>query len=607
MVNDPPQIPPEVHQQNPGLKSTEADITPEPVETRIINPEAEEAINRLSTAIYATLQKSQDSIKCSLRLPDSNKVPPKLLATSLEKILHDNFGILIPRTTKSRIKLRASDQFSAPSQPGLPARTVQISFEEPARLKINGCLPKKGEDSYADLAFDWEKRSGTIDLTGSIDWKKINSIPNILSGELLATIHDRTEGFPGVDFLGRPIKQAPGRRHPLKFSPGQISRKDDPNNETICRLYANFSGAVNFRFRNPQDPKTLERINITETLSVKSDVNYDFGNLESAANLEIDGSLRGNFSIQSDGYIKVKGSAEGRMITARKVIARLITNGCVVNAREEIECDNINNATATAETINIKQTASGATLKARQKIYFNDKSSFLGIKFYARTVILQGTRFAGINEIFLGEELFQTAAKLLDKSGELAKITEDLETSAGDMARNIITLLLQVEELTKSEQAGSVIKELINSLKRDLLETIQFLDMISAAISDASYELETVLGERNYNESIQRKVDQMITQIKRYNALQVEFTQANSKLLQNQSERQEIKEAIVNHLALEMNNCQMINPSAELKIKCGSSYMIVDHNNFSSTRINIRYHLPEDSEIFDEGILEISP
>ena len=163
------------------------------------------------------------------------------------------------------------------------------------------------------------------------------------------------------------------------------------------------------------------------------------------------------------------GSIEGKTVTADGVEASLITNGCKVSAKNEIQADNINNGVATAEYITIKQNASSALLHARKQLNVTKGVTLLGIRAGCISTSIEEARVSGISEFQLGSEMFSRAEILEADLNSFQTDINAISEEGKKVATTILSLLVQLSEYVGREPAGSPIKNALATLKKELM------------------------------------------------------------------------------------------------------------------------------------------
>ncbi len=565
-----------------------------------------EYIAVVADQIHTSQQVSVSGVKGALQLPPQGREAAQVLVPAIDYVLKKHFGIRLGPDHKTIIARHEPLHFLAQSPEGLPERSVSFDFEtSPPQLKIAGRPAKDGQDGYTDIAFDWRKRPGTTNEDGTFDWKKINSVPSIRKNEVIATVYDRTEGEPGIDCFGRIIRQRPGRRHQIRWVKNHIYRDSDGENIQHFNLLARTSGVVNYSFMRDNDPRTLEWVSISDTLKIDGDIDYSLGDLDSAASLDISGSVLGNFSLKSDGHIHVGGSIEGHGVDAKSVHAELITNRCIVTAQHDIETQNITNAEANAEYIRIGMNASRATLNAREKIIIDNSASVTGLSMRAKTLRMNSPVISGKNHIVLGAHLFLEAKRLRPLLNQEERKISNCRALAKEMASAILTALLRLEKyFTRTK--STLLYNLINRLKSGLVVSFKSFEAIAEPQLAICTELLAVLAERNFENSILRKVDAFCRSLSRYNEIQAQFAAADSAFQLYRKEFDDTVWQIKNELVVLLAGAKIAGGNVELKISCGDAELVLHESDLQGTAKEIRYEVPDDSLPLTKGSLNVS-
>ncbi|MBU0675298.1 MAG: FapA family protein [Proteobacteria bacterium] len=564
-------------------------------------------IEMLATEIFSSRKVSSDGLVCQMLIPPGETADLKIVVKAIDQALQLNFDIPMPRAIKGSIKAGAPVIFSTPSPEELPERTVKIKLTPPEPfVEITGAEPHNGQDGYSELSFDWQRRAGAVSENGTIDWKDINSIPSVAKDALLATIYDRTPGSPGVDCFGKPLKQQPGKRQQIRWNKKSIYRTDDPANENIFRLYTTSGGAVEFHLNQPDDPRTLEKIDITSTFTIKGDITYDYGDLKSSASLEIKGSLKGNFSLQSDGFIHVGGSIEGQEVDAHDIQTALITNGCRVTAENSITATNINNGIATAHTVTVVKNVSNAILTGHEKIIFLPGTTLMGVKCLAPKVEIHQIRIAGCNEIILGEKFFGEHNTCLTATSELQERIQHTIAGIKKTAMTILTIISQLTDLTSREDPSSEVKSTLLKIKNALAENIKSTRPIPAELIELCYQLERILDQAGYNESIIRRVDAMIHHLEEYNTVQGIYSVQSEERRDLRQTLVEVAEKLQTTVSVSViTGCKMMGHNAELRISCGNATLNFDPETMPAGPFTVEYELSEPGEDIRSGNLNL--
>lgn len=552
------------------------------------------SVSAIAHSIYATHKISLDGVKAVFRLPAKDKVSPQELAAAVAWILKQYFDLTLNPDQVMAIEHSAKIDLTFPSAKGPFCRHVHVDFEkEPPTLFIHGLAPEDDVDGYSKVAFDWRKRSGTINADGTIDWKRINSLPCVDKNAHIATIFPRTEGTAGLDCYGKVIKQKPGRRRLVRWDKKSVAQDIDDENAPFYNLIAKNSGVVVYQFELPNDPKTLSSVSVTEKLTITGDIDYSLGDLESSASLEIVGSVRGNFSLVSDGYVHVSDSIEGKTVQAQKVMADLITNRCIVSAKEEVETGSITNAEANGFDVLIRKNASQAVLRAKEKISFARDAVVLGIALEAKAVHFDHCTFSGHSTVTLGGSLFAELTTLLPRMSILESQVTDLTREAKEAATAILNLLTQIEQFPVS-RSSTLIRNLCLSLQQDFVRSFQAREEIGERAMDQCADLQEKIEEKTFDYSISKKLANLRKELPIYNAAYEDLSLIGKDFTGVRDRLQDLQTQILNDLSVTIKGGQAGGKNAKLKIICGEAELELSEGDLTGPGMEIRYHAPQD-------------
>jgi hypothetical protein len=550
-------------------------------------------VSAIAHSIYSSHKIGLNGVKGSFRLPTREQTIPQELATAIAWVLGKNFNLTLIPDQIMEIEHTTKAHFTFPSEHKPLYRQLLINFEStPPIMKIKGSSPEDGKNGYAKVDFDWQKRSGTITADGTIDWRKINSFPSVEANAIIATIYNKTDGKPGIDCQGKLIKQTPGRRHKVKWSESNVYSDNEDKSAPFFNLLAKKSGVIVCKFAQEDDPATLSNIKVTEQLKINGDIDYTMGDLESAASLEIVGSVRGNFSLHSEGHIHVSDSIEGKEVAAQKVTADLITNRCCVSAEEEVETGSITNAEATGTNILVRVNAAQAVLSSRQKTVFEKNAVVMGITVNAKSVEFDHNTFSGHNIIELGKELFKQANALLPEITAFETSRAQAGGQAKEAATTILNLLPQIEKYPIAKQS-TLLRNLCLSLKQGFVQSFQSNRQIDEKTIGQCKQLQDEVKKKTLDYSISRKIEQLIKELPNYNRAFAELTNANKEYAGLKATLDNLENQIRNELSVSIKGAQLGGKNAVLKIICGEAELKLLENDLKNATLEIYYKAPQ--------------
>jgi len=136
---------------------------------------------------------------------------------------------------------------------------------------------------------------------GNIDYKNVDYFQMAEKGQILCEVIKEKEGIPGFNVFGGQLPARMGKRPPNPAGNNTVWNED----ETI--LSAAVDGQIHF---------SKDRIDISETMNIRSDVNNLTGNINFPGEVVIDGDVSDGFSVVCGGGLIVKGVVEGAKIEA---------------------------------------------------------------------------------------------------------------------------------------------------------------------------------------------------------------------------------------------------------------------------------------------------
>ncbi len=169
-----------------------------------------------------------------------------------------------------------------------------VGEEKPVKnlLIASGDAPTEGEDGYLEYHFERsaEGRAGVEREDGSIDYRTLDKIENVMPGDVLVTRIPPKFGEPGKKVTGEEIP--PPR-------PNDVSLPRGKNVETEKNdLKSLIEGQV---------VEEAGRVNVYKTYTVYGDVDMETGNIDFIGNVQVNGSVQDGFTIKAEGDVEIKG------------------------------------------------------------------------------------------------------------------------------------------------------------------------------------------------------------------------------------------------------------------------------------------------------------
>jgi hypothetical protein len=560
--------------------------------------------------ITSALKIDRDRIKATFSFLPPPETDNEILSLAIEKILAKYFKITIGSEQLTTVKSGRPATFEDQSVEGLPARTVNIVLAtDHCFLGVKGVQPVNGSDGRSEMFYAWQKEAGVVDEIGNIDLKRTNALTGVKQGDHLAAIYIATQGEPGISVEGKRIKQYVGKALKVKWDDKTIIRTNLPDDESVFHLHSDCSGIAKAVFATRNNPKTLQQLSIESTVTVPGDVNYGIGDQGSVDgegekcpfSLEIKGNVKGAFSLQSDGFIHVKGTIEGKTVIAEEITAQLITGRCIATAKETIEADSIVNATAIAKQITVKKNASGSTLRTREKTVLTKKANCVGMTIETKRFESNQNNFTGKTHIYFIQDLFTELKSIKQKIKQTTREANQLGAPNKDVATAMLTDIARHDSVvnkTKSA-ANKKIVAAINEIKIAIVTTIQSVgQQMNEELVPRCQQLQIMLGEAKYHESLIMKLDTLAARVKKYNVTAGQLGNVLSGDKERKDRALSLEREIKEELIISLSLPQMIGHNAELHVHCGEIEELYTASQIKGN-IEIQYVPPkgEDSDI----------
>jgi len=223
-------------------------------------------------------------------------------------------------------------------------------------LIAEGKAPRNGRDAIIRQEIEIkEDLAPEMDEGGVVDFKSLNLISMVTSGDVLQSRIPPTPGEPGYDVFGKEIPPVPGED--LSLGAGQNTTISDDN----TKLLADASGFIS---KGPKDELVIRPV-----YTVNGDVDYSTGNIKFNSDVIVKGDVRAGFSIDAGGDIHIYGTVEDAILTAGgniQVNGGILSSGrTVINAGGDLVAAFLHNVVVeTGGSCYIRIEALGSKVKA---------------------------------------------------------------------------------------------------------------------------------------------------------------------------------------------------------------------------------------------------
>jgi len=314
-----------------------------------------------------------------------------------------------------------------------------------AVLVAAGIPPENGEDGRVIYFFNTEPVINLKeDDQGKVDFKEINLIQQVKTGEKLAELIPPTDGSPGKTVTGEPIEQIKGKPAVL---PARINADISTRNPN--RLIAAVDGAVEL---------SGKKVIVDPVVYIDGDVDYSTGNIDFDGAVVVKGEVKSGFSIKAKGEVTVEGVVEDAVIDTRGSV--IIKGGFLgrgtgsISAKENVMVKFAESQTIYAgKDIYVDEALLHATVEADGKITVSGKRGIIGGKTSA---------FEQIETPSAGSQSFTKTVLVVGLKREMRLKIERLEKEIATNTENIekiqkaLLILKKVrllkDKLTKKQQ-----------------------------------------------------------------------------------------------------------------------------------------------------------
>ena len=353
----------------------------------------------------------------------------------------------------------------------------EMNYSRPL-VAAEGTLPKNGEDAYVEYKVRIENKIDFSEIDGRVDFKDLNLIENVVTGQLLAVKVPAEQGIQGRTVTNRLLPARSGRDTSIQHGEGTILSDDGRE------LTAEKNGQVVLK---------AGRIIVDDVLVIQGDVNMETGDILMLGSILITGNVLDNFKVKASGNIEVRGSvqkafleAEGDIIvkggingrdegrvetTGGTVYAKFVRSSRLIAEKNVIGTEELLNSRVDAGKLiycNGKRAQiSGGVLRAGEEV----NARAIGADSYIRTEI-----FVGLNPKVL-QQLNDLESVLKETAEELEKLSKDI-TTLNNRRRTTALTEEQKEMLSSYTSRSEKLEERKQEVFSEMEELREYMKMI---------------------------------------------------------------------------------------------------------------------------------
>lgn len=191
------------------------------------------------------------------------------------------------------------DYFKYGLDEDLLMRILENKIVSEKLLIAAGKPPVPGQDGSIKYHFDMDKPLlPKLNIDGTVDYRELDSINTVNTGDLLAEIIPPTEGIEGIKVDGQSLPYIKGKTPKFKYGKNTIVSSDG------MFLNSEINGLVEFK---------NGKISVSEILVVDN-VDNSTGNINFNGNVIVNKDILNGFILKTTGSVEVKGAVEGGYI-----------------------------------------------------------------------------------------------------------------------------------------------------------------------------------------------------------------------------------------------------------------------------------------------------
>jgi hypothetical protein len=182
-------------------------------------------------------------------------------------------------------------------------------------LAAEGTYPRNGNDAFIEYKVRVDKADVKFeeDESGKVDFRNLELLENVVSGQVLAVKIPVEQGVPGRTILNKVLPSKSGKDIKLTGGKGTILSEDG------TELSAEMNGQVVF---------ASGKISVEPVFVVKGDVSVGTGNIVFLGSVIVKGSVHDNFQVKAAGNIEVQGTVQKAELEAEgDIVVRMGISG----------------------------------------------------------------------------------------------------------------------------------------------------------------------------------------------------------------------------------------------------------------------------------------
>lgn len=372
-----------------------------------------------------------------------------------------------------------------------------------------GTPPIQGEDGVLDFHFETTRRGlPKENPDGTIDYKDLDLIHNVLKDQILCTIIPPKQGIDGITIFGETVPAQVGREAHVKHGKNTYISEDE------SKIYSKTSGNVRYE---------KGTILVDDVYLIDGDVGPTTGNITFEGTVKVTGHVLEGFHIDAKEDILIKGRVEGCSLTAgRNIMINDGVNGMkkgLIKAEGDVTCKFVETGNVICGGDFRCDVALSSTVDAGKSIIVKgERASLIGGDYSAgKSIIVRNVGSEKnipvnlrinpqweIEKTFLEDELHEITEEIeaIDEEIEELRRFDNLSATVAQKTvsihRNLTRKDALVNELTKIRKKLEDIKDQKHSPDYRIVCTGKVFDGVKITIGQASMRIMNTISHQSF-------------------------------------------------------------------------------------------------------------
>lgn len=293
-----------------------------------------------------------------------------------------------------------------------------------------------GQDAFLTYALEIGPIAGKMLPDGTIDFRERKIMVPISAGEVIAHKEPATEGTPGITVHNEELESVPGKDIIIK------TLNDAKFIEDTNEVIATSDGALSIVGGNS--------IKVCSRQEIKSDIDFNTGNIESRNCVVIRGAVQPGFTVLCDGDLEIGGGVSSAKVTSH---ANIVVKGGITGKNSFLHSDGDTDLVF----IEQGQIFCGENCVLRKQCYYSEVVAGGNIRCHKSSVVM-GCQLIAEGSISVGDVGSQNADPSLLAAGVVGERLHDYDTMQKDLIKKQNEIIEWVQTYKGSSRSRKIRK-----------------------------------------------------------------------------------------------------------------------------------------------------